>query len=164
MLCLPRNLHMEVHKVLCLPRNLHMEVHKVLCLPRNLHMEVHKVLRLPRNPHMEVHKVLCLPRNLHMEVHKVLRLPRILHMEVHKVLCLPRKMCVVSVCVCNPWSQRDPVGFDVDFFFAFGIFSAGGSGRSFGTATNEDAHLICAFPFFLNGMRLSQEPPDLIPK
>ena len=49
MLCLPRNLHVEVHKVLYLPRNLHMEVHKVLHLRRNLHMEVHKVLHLPRN-------------------------------------------------------------------------------------------------------------------
>ena len=37
MLRLPRNLRMEVHKVLCLPRILRMEVHKVLCLPRNLH-------------------------------------------------------------------------------------------------------------------------------
>ena len=35
-------------EVLCLPRHLHMEVHKVLCLSRNLHFEVHKVLRLPR--------------------------------------------------------------------------------------------------------------------
>ena len=50
-----------------LPRNLHMEVHKVLCLPRSLHMEVHKALRLPRNLRMEVHKVLCLPRNLHFK-------------------------------------------------------------------------------------------------
>ena len=56
MLCLPRNLHMEAHKVLHLPRHLHMEVHKALHLPRILHMEVHKVLRLPRNLHMEVHK------------------------------------------------------------------------------------------------------------
>ena len=53
MLCLPRNLHMEVHKVLHLPRHLHMEVHKVLCRPRNLHMEVHKALRLPRNLHFK---------------------------------------------------------------------------------------------------------------
>ena len=51
MLCLPRNLHMEVYKVR-LARNLHMEGHKVLCLPRNLHREVHKVLRVPRNLHM----------------------------------------------------------------------------------------------------------------
>ena len=76
MLCLPRNLHMEVHKVLCLPRNLRMEVHTVLCLPRTLRMEVHKVLCLPRNLRAAVHKVLRLPRNLHMKVHKVLRLPR----------------------------------------------------------------------------------------
>ena len=55
----------------------------LLCLPRNLRMEVHKVLRLPRNLRMEVHKVLRLPRNLHMEVHKALRLQRILRMEVH---------------------------------------------------------------------------------
>ena len=56
---------------MCLPRNLHFEVHKVLCLPRNLHFEVHhKVLRLPRNLHFEVHQVLCLPRNLHFEVHQ----------------------------------------------------------------------------------------------
>ena len=43
MLRLPRNLHMEVHKVLCLPRNLHMEVHKVLPLPRKLQLEVLKL-------------------------------------------------------------------------------------------------------------------------
>ena len=104
--------HTEVHKVLCLPRDLHMKVHKgavhkVLRLPRNLHMKVHNVLRLPRNlhikrrcpadarayirplgkqqaphtVHMEVHKVLCLPRDLHMKVHKVLRLPRNLHIK-----------------------------------------------------------------------------------
>ena len=40
---------------------------KVLCLPRDLHTEVHKVLRLPRNLHMKVHKVLRLPRNLHIQ-------------------------------------------------------------------------------------------------
>ena len=51
--------------MLRLPRNLLMEVHKVLRLPRNLHMELYKVLRLPRNLHMEVHKVL--PRNLHVK-------------------------------------------------------------------------------------------------
>ena len=28
---------------------------QMLCLQRNLHMDVHKVLRLPRNLHMEVH-------------------------------------------------------------------------------------------------------------
>ena len=50
MLCLPRNLHMEVHKVLHLPRNLRMEVYKVL---RNLRMQVHKVLRLPRTLHFK---------------------------------------------------------------------------------------------------------------
>ena len=53
MLCLLRNLRMEVHKGLRLPRNLRMEVHKVLCLPRNLRMEVHKVLCLPRNLHFK---------------------------------------------------------------------------------------------------------------
>ena len=58
--------------MLRLPRNLRMDVHKVLRLPRNLHLEVHKVLRLPRNLHMDVHKVLHLPRNLDMEVHKAL--------------------------------------------------------------------------------------------
>ena len=91
-LCLPRNLHMEVHKVLRLPRNLHIEIHKVLHMPRILHMEAHKVLRLPQNLRMEVHELLCLPRNLHMEVHKVLRLPRNLRMAVHKVLCRPRNL------------------------------------------------------------------------
>ena len=40
-------------KVLCLPRDLHMEVHKVLCLPRDLRMKVHKVRRLPRNLHIK---------------------------------------------------------------------------------------------------------------
>ena len=39
----------------------------MLCLPRNLHTEVHKVLRLPRDLHMKVHKVLRLPRNLHIQ-------------------------------------------------------------------------------------------------
>ena len=53
MLCLPRNLHMELHKVLRLPRNLHLEVHKVLCLLRHLLMEAHKVLCLPRNLHFK---------------------------------------------------------------------------------------------------------------
>ena len=38
----------------------------MLCLPRHLRMEVHKVLRLPRNLRIEVHKGLCLPRTLHM--------------------------------------------------------------------------------------------------
>ena len=38
MLCLPQNLHFEVHKVLYLPQNLHFEVHQVLRLPRNLHL------------------------------------------------------------------------------------------------------------------------------
>ena len=115
--CLPRNLHMEVHKALRLPRNLHLEVRKVLHLPRNLHMELHKVLRLPRNLHLEVHNALCLPRNLrvdvhkvlrapghlHLEVHKVLRLPRNLHMDVHKVLHLPRNLDVeVHKVLCQP--------------------------------------------------------------
>ena len=70
----PRSFPVEVRRsmeVLCLPRTLHMEVHKVLCLPRNLHMEVHKVLRLPRNLHMEVHKVLRLPRKLELELLKL---------------------------------------------------------------------------------------------
>ena len=34
--------------MLCLPRNLHFQVHQVLCLPRNLHFEVHQALHLPR--------------------------------------------------------------------------------------------------------------------
>ena len=42
--------------VLCLSRNLRVEVHKVLYLSRNLHFEVHKVLRLPRNLHIEGHR------------------------------------------------------------------------------------------------------------
>ena len=57
MLRLPRNLHLEVHKVLRLPQNLHFELHKALHLERNLHFEVHHVLHLPRNLHFEVHKV-----------------------------------------------------------------------------------------------------------
>ena len=76
---------------------------QMLCLPRNLHMEVYKV-RLARNLHMEGHKVLCLPRNLHREVHKVLRVPRNLHMEVHKGLCLPTKPApsrVTQRCACR---------------------------------------------------------------
>ena len=92
MLCLPRNLHFEVHKVLHLPRNLHFEVHQVLCLPRNLHFKVHKVLWLPRNLHFEVHKVLWLPRNPHIEGHRMRCLPRNLHIEGHRVLCLPRNL------------------------------------------------------------------------
>ena len=80
-------------KVLCLPRDLHTEVHKVLCLPRDLRMKVRacheistssagaqptpgrtsdplassKVLRLPRDLRMKLHKVLRLPRNLHIQ-------------------------------------------------------------------------------------------------
>ena len=38
----------------------------MLNLPRNLPMEVHKMLRLPRNLHIEVPKVLFLPRHLHV--------------------------------------------------------------------------------------------------
>ena len=56
---------------MCLPRNLHFEVHKVLYLSRNLHFEVHKALHLPRNLRVEVHKVLYLPPNLqtsHMSI------------------------------------------------------------------------------------------------
>ena len=30
MLCLPRNLHIEGHRMLCLPRNLHIEGHRAL--------------------------------------------------------------------------------------------------------------------------------------
>ena len=49
---------------------------KVLCLPRNLHMKVHKVLRLPRNLHIKRRcpadarayiRALRLPRNLHVK-------------------------------------------------------------------------------------------------
>ena len=98
--------------MLCLPRSLHFEVHKVLLRPGNLHLEVHKALRLLRNLHFEVHKVLCLPGNLHFEVHKVLFVPQNLHLShmsksydslhlsrnqsssrttpMSKVLCLPR--------------------------------------------------------------------------
>ena len=43
---------------------------QMLGLPRNLHMEAHKVPRLLRNLRMEVHKALRLPGNLHMEVTK----------------------------------------------------------------------------------------------
>ena len=89
---LPRNLHIEGHRVVRLPRNLHFEVHQVLHLPRNLHFEVHQVLHLPRNLHFEAHQVLRLPRNLHFEVHQMLCLPRDLYFEVHQVLCLPRNL------------------------------------------------------------------------
>ena len=82
----------KVHEVLCLPRNLHVEVLKVLCLSRNLHVELHKVLCLSGTLRIKVHKALYLSRNLHVEVHKVLRLPRSLHVEVHQVLCLPRNL------------------------------------------------------------------------
>ena len=92
MLCLSRNLHVELHKVLCLSGTLRIKVHKALYLSRNLHVEVHKVLRLPRSLRVEVHQVLYLPRNLHFEVYKALRLPRNLHFEVHQVLCLPRNL------------------------------------------------------------------------
>ena len=54
--------------MLCLPRNLHFEVHQVLYLSRNLHFEVHKVLYLSRNVRFKVHQVLCLPRNLHFSL------------------------------------------------------------------------------------------------
>ena len=49
------------------------------------------------------------------------------------VFCLPSGRRV-----CNPWSHRDPVGL----LLVACVFTAGGSGRSIGTATNEDAHLI----------------------
>ena len=38
----------------------------MLNLPRNLSMEVHKMLRLPQNLRIEVHKVLFLPRHLYV--------------------------------------------------------------------------------------------------
>ena len=69
-LCLPRNLHFEVHEV-------RIKVHKVLRQPRNLRVEVHEccacheigaMLGLPRYLRFEVHKVLCLPRDSHFEV------------------------------------------------------------------------------------------------
>ena len=41
--------------------------------------------------------------------------------------------------VCNPGSHRDP--FRLFYRFCFFTFSAGGSGRSLGTGTNEGAHL-----------------------
>ena len=110
MLCLPRNLHTEVHTVLWLPRNLHMEAHKALRLPRNPHLEVHTVLRLPRNLHIEVHTVLRLPRNLHMEVHTVLRLLRNLPMEVHKVLRLPRNLHIKRRCPTDARAYIRPLG------------------------------------------------------
>ena len=104
MLCLPRNLHMQVHQVLGLPRDLHTEVHKVLRLPRNLHTKVHEALRLPRNLYIKRRRPAdarayirplgtsaahsahggsqsAVPADLHTEVHKVLCLPRNLHME-----------------------------------------------------------------------------------
>ena len=64
MLCLPRNMRVEVHKVLRLSRALRVELHKVLYLPRNLRVEIHKVLCLRRNRRVEVRKVLYLLRNL----------------------------------------------------------------------------------------------------
>ena len=108
MLCLPRNLHFEVHQVLHLPRNLHFEVHKVLPLPRNQHFEVHKVLHLPRNLHFEVHQVLYLPRTLHVEVLQALCLPRSLHFEV-QVLHLPRNLHrVTECCACHKICKNEP--------------------------------------------------------
>ena len=107
MLCLPRNLHFEVHQVLCLSHNQHFEVHKVLHLSRNLRFEVHQARCLPRNlqaSHMsKSHGSLHLSRNLSSStittMSKVLHLPRKLHFEIKTVpipcTChekLPRKM------------------------------------------------------------------------
>ena len=106
---LPRNLLLEVLKVLCLPRNLHFQctkcrschetsatggaqsaapatksavpVHKVL--PRNLVVEVAQGLRPPRNLQFQCTKCCCLPRNLLLEMLKVLRPPRNLHIQIH---------------------------------------------------------------------------------
>ena len=110
MLCLSRNLHVEVHKVLCLPRNLHIEVHQVLCPPQNLHFEVHQVLCLPGNLHFKVHQVLRLPRNLqtsHMsKSHDSLHLSRTLRSltitTMSKVLCLPQKTAFRSITAPSP--------------------------------------------------------------
>ena len=75
-MCLPRNLHMEVHKVLRLPRNLHFKVHKVPHLPRSLQTSYmsksHDSLHLSGNQSVPkittMSKVLHLPRHLHFEV------------------------------------------------------------------------------------------------
>ena len=85
---------------------------QTLCLPRNLHMEVHKVLCLRRNPHMEMHKVLFLPRSAAHATNdictwsftKSLHLRRRLHMEVHKECCTCHEICTwrfTKCCTCH---------------------------------------------------------------
>ena len=122
LLCLPRNLHFEVHQALCLPQNLHFETlrftkccacHEICTSRFTKRCACHEICtsrftkrcayneictsRLPsaapaRNLHFEVHQALCLPRNLHFEVHNARRLPRNLRIEGHRVLCLPRNL------------------------------------------------------------------------
>ena len=106
-------------------------------------------------------------------------------------LCIFRKKpCGSRACVWNIWTDvkllPDDVAFCCSFGFRFSLrdtlststagfnfnihFRAGGSGRSSGTATNEDTHLIWwyrlgrqsaylhHFSFLVNGNRLSPEP------
>ena len=105
---------LEVHQALCLPRNLHFEVHEICTSRFTKCCACHEIctsrftkcctchelwtsrftkcctcreictsrftkccaLRLRRNLHFEVHQVQCLPRNLHFDVHQALCLPR----------------------------------------------------------------------------------------
>ena len=86
--------------------------------------------------------------------------------------------CQTSTWWCRFWlfvlfsffSLRDALSTSTAVFNFNIHFRAGGSGRSFGTATNEDTHLIWwyrlgrqsaylhQFSFFVNGNRPSQEP------
>ena len=118
--CMPRTLHIEVHKGLRLPRILHFkkQVKTLITIWRDVSAMIPAWREVIPQPSfrraslarfgstliekfrasaisrtcVEVHKVLCLPRHLHIEVHKVLCLPRDLRIEVHKVLCLPQNL------------------------------------------------------------------------
>ena len=117
-----------VHKVLRLPRALQLKVLKVLpLLPRNLLLEVLKLLRLPRNLQFQctkcrscheicywrcskccaghesavpVHKVLLLPRNLPLEMLKVLRATTSAYPDSHGA-ALPRRFAVAGAALCE---------------------------------------------------------------
>ena len=93
----------------------------MLCLPRHLHFEAHKVLRLPRNPHFEVQPATTSARrgsqsavaatksalqgpqstapatkSALFKVHKVLHLPQNLHSSRSTKYCTCHKICTLQ--------------------------------------------------------------------
>ena len=137
-LCLPRNLHIEVHTV---PRGSQSAApatksahqapvpsrrqgvhptpgpaasaaHSTQMLPAECQCpaDARAYIRPLGKLHMEVHKVLCLPRKLHTEVHKVLRLPRNLRMKVHEALRLPRNLHIKRRCPADARAYIRPLG------------------------------------------------------